>query len=173
MKPMQRDLSTVIFLVNDRPVFREVFITGPSYNLARCIGSSFCFFLAGCGEAPTPALTRWPARRFTAAPRPRATAQRLEGQPTGVGGCPTGGGCPHRRTTRAAIPGTTDEVLFGITVWLLPPYAPPGYESDMPAFSGKLSDDEIRRSWRTSPRTSADVLDARAEMMRSVEAISS
>ena len=38
-----------------------------------------------------------------------------------------------------------DEVLFGITKHgVVPPYAPPGYESDMPAFAGKLSDDEIR-----------------------------
>jgi mono/diheme cytochrome c family protein len=39
----------------------------------------------------------------------------------------------------------TDEVLFGITKrGLVPPYAPPSYESDMPAFEGKLSDGEIR-----------------------------
>ena len=33
-----------------------------------------------------------------------------------------------------------DEVLIGITKHgLVPPYAPPGYESDMPAFAGTLS----------------------------------
>jgi len=37
-----------------------------------------------------------------------------------------------------------DDVLFGITKHGLAPYAPPGYESDMPAFDGKLTDDEIR-----------------------------
>ena len=38
-----------------------------------------------------------------------------------------------------------DEVLFGITKHgLVPPYGPAGYESDMPAFGGKLSDPEIR-----------------------------
>ena len=38
-----------------------------------------------------------------------------------------------------------DEVLFGITKHGLVPgkYAPPGYESEMPAFGAKLSDDEI------------------------------
>lgn len=38
-----------------------------------------------------------------------------------------------------------DEVLFGITKEGLIPgkYAPPGYESDMPAFAGKISDEEI------------------------------
>jgi hypothetical protein len=38
-----------------------------------------------------------------------------------------------------------DEVLFGITKnGLVLPYAPPGYQSDMPAFAGTLSDEEIR-----------------------------
>jgi mono/diheme cytochrome c family protein len=38
-----------------------------------------------------------------------------------------------------------DEVLFAITKHgLVPPYAPAGYESDMPAFGGKLSDQQIR-----------------------------
>lgn len=38
-----------------------------------------------------------------------------------------------------------DEVLFGITKHgLVPPYAPAGYESDMPAFGGVLTDREIR-----------------------------
>ena len=38
-----------------------------------------------------------------------------------------------------------DEVLFAITKHgLVPPYAPAGYPSDMPAFAGTLSDAEIR-----------------------------
>ena len=37
-----------------------------------------------------------------------------------------------------------DDVLFGITKHGLAPYAPHGYESDMPAFDGKLTDDQIR-----------------------------
>src|SRR5262245_32117133 len=36
-----------------------------------------------------------------------------------------------------------DDVLFGITKHGLKGYAPPGYQSDMPAFGGVLSDDEI------------------------------
>ena len=62
-----------------------------------------------------------------------------------------------------------DNVLFAITKnGLVPPYAPSGYESDMPAFRGRLSDDEIwavlafiKSQWR-----SREVLDARAEMIR-------
>lgn len=36
-----------------------------------------------------------------------------------------------------------DEQLFGITKYGLGPYAPAGYQSDMPAFEGVLTDDEI------------------------------
>ena len=36
-----------------------------------------------------------------------------------------------------------DAVLFGITKRGLGPYAPAGYESDMPAFDGVLTDEEI------------------------------
>jgi mono/diheme cytochrome c family protein len=66
----------------------------------------------------------------------------------------------------------TDSVLFGITKnGLTPPYAPPNYESDMPAFAGKLSDEEIRAvlAYIESHWTSADVLAARAEMTRNME----
>lgn len=36
-----------------------------------------------------------------------------------------------------------DDVLFGITKNGIAAYAPTGYQSDMPAFGGTLSDDEI------------------------------
>lgn len=62
-----------------------------------------------------------------------------------------------------------DEVLFAITKnGPVPPYAPKDYESDMPAFGGKLSDDQIwavlayiKSHWR-----SREVLDVRKEMTR-------
>ena len=65
-----------------------------------------------------------------------------------------------------------DEVLFGITKHgLVPPYAPPNYPSDMPAFAGTLSDAEIRavlafiaRHW-----TSPGVLEARAQMLQNAK----
>jgi mono/diheme cytochrome c family protein len=65
-----------------------------------------------------------------------------------------------------------DRVLFGITKnGLKPPYAPPNYESDMPAFAGKLSDEEIRAvlAYISSHWTSAEVLAARAEIIRNSE----
>jgi len=63
----------------------------------------------------------------------------------------------------------TDEVLFGITKHgLVPPYAPAGYPSDMPAFASTLSDHEIRSvlAYIASHWKSRDVLEARAEMLR-------
>lgn len=60
-----------------------------------------------------------------------------------------------------------DAVLFGITKHgLVPPYAPPGYESDMPAFAGKLSDAEIRAVLAyMESHWSPDVRKLRAEMI--------
>ena len=61
----------------------------------------------------------------------------------------------------------SDAVLFGITKnGLVPPYAPKDYESDMPAFRGKLSDDEIWAvlAYIKSHWKSAELLEARAEM---------
>lgn len=62
-----------------------------------------------------------------------------------------------------------DAVLFGITKYgMVPPYAPKNYESDMPAFGGKLSDEEIRAvlAYIESHWTSPEVLEARVEITR-------
>jgi mono/diheme cytochrome c family protein len=62
-----------------------------------------------------------------------------------------------------------DEVLFGITKHgLVPPYAPPGYASDMPAFAGVLKDEEIRAvmSYIQSHWKSREVLEAREQIER-------
>jgi mono/diheme cytochrome c family protein len=60
-----------------------------------------------------------------------------------------------------------DAVLFGITKnGLLPPYAPPGYQSDMPAFGGVLSDAEIRAVLAyIAAQWSPEVLKLRSEML--------
>jgi len=62
-----------------------------------------------------------------------------------------------------------DGMLFAITKrGLVPPYAPADYQSDMPAFGGKLSDDEIWAvlAFIKSHWASREVLDARKEMTR-------
>ena len=53
----------------------------------------------------------------------------------------------------------------------MPPHAPKDYASDMPAFAGKLSDDEIWAvlAYLKSQWTAADVLAARAEMTRNAK----
>jgi mono/diheme cytochrome c family protein len=60
-----------------------------------------------------------------------------------------------------------DQVLLGITKnGLVPPYAPPGYQSDMPAFGGVLSDAEIRAVLAyIAAHWSPEVLKLRAEML--------
>ena len=60
-----------------------------------------------------------------------------------------------------------DAVLFGITKHgLVPPYAPPGYQSDMPAFAGTLNDAEIRAVLAyIASHWSRDILKLRAEMV--------
>lgn len=60
-----------------------------------------------------------------------------------------------------------DDVLFGITKRGVGRYAPPGYESDMPAFAGTLSDGEIRAVLAfIASRWSPEVQKVRAEMLR-------
>jgi len=61
-----------------------------------------------------------------------------------------------------------ERLLFEITKYgLVPPNAPAGYQSDMPAYAGKLSDDEIRAVLAfIESRWSKQVLEVRAEMLR-------
>jgi len=70
---------------------------------------------------------------------------RLEGQPNWETRLPSGRmpAPPHDASGHTWH--HPDAVLFGITKHGLVPgkYAPPGYQSDMPAFGGTLSDEEI------------------------------
>jgi mono/diheme cytochrome c family protein len=93
---------------------------------------------------------------------------RLEGQPDWQKRLPNGRfpAPPHDDSGHTWHHG--DEILFAITKnGLVPPYAPAGYESDMPAFAGKLTDEEIRAvlAWIES-HWSADVRKLHAEMAR-------
>jgi mono/diheme cytochrome c family protein len=94
---------------------------------------------------------------------------RLEGQPEWRRRLPNGRmpAPPHDESGHTWH--HADRVLFAITKnGLVPPNAPAGYQSDMPAFGGQLSDNEIwavlsfiASHWRTR-----ELLDARAEMIR-------
>lgn len=94
---------------------------------------------------------------------------RLEGQPNWRGRGPDGRlpAPPHDESGHTWH--HPDRMLFAITKsGLVPPYAPKGYESDMPAFGGKLSDEEIWTvlAYIKSHWKSREVLETRAEMMR-------
>jgi mono/diheme cytochrome c family protein len=65
-----------------------------------------------------------------------------------------------------------ERVLFGIVKHgVVPPYAPPGYQSDMPAFKDTLSDEEIRAVLAfIGSRWSPEVLQWRKEALAAMEA---
>ena len=66
-----------------------------------------------------------------------------------------------------------DRVLFAITRnGLVPPYPPSAYDSDMPAYAGRLTDDEIwaALAFIKSRWTSREVREARAQMSASAAA---
>ncbi|MGA8051739.1 MAG: cytochrome c [Burkholderiales bacterium] len=129
--------------------------------------------LAGCGEESATRAQRDPA---TLAQGQKLYAQHcaachganLEGQrdwrrrlPNGRLPAPPHDGSGHTWHH-------PERVLFEITKFgLVPPNAPVGYQSDMPAYAGKLSDDEIRAVLAfIESRWSKDVLEVRAEMLR-------
>ena len=61
-----------------------------------------------------------------------------------------------------------DDILFGLTKFgVTPPYGPPGYQSDMPAFGSTLTDQQI---WDVlayiKSRWSSRAREAQAEMQR-------
>jgi mono/diheme cytochrome c family protein len=126
--------------------------------------------LAGCGSEPQPsAETLALGDRLYAQHCASCHGANLEGQPDWRSRLPNGRmpAPPHDESGHTWH--HPDEVLFGVTKHgLVPPYAPPGYESDMPGFAGTLSDDEIRAvlAYIASHWKSKEVLDARAEMLR-------
>lgn len=73
--------------------------------------------------------------------------RNLEGQPEWQSPLPSGKlpAPPHDRTGHAWH--HPDEMLVGITKKGILPYAPQGYESDMPAFGEVLMDEQIAALW--------------------------
>ena len=125
--------------------------------------------LAGCGEPPAPPGDLALGAKVYAQHCGACHGMKLEGQPNWQQRLANGRmpAPPHDETGHTWH--HPDEVLFGITKHgLVPPYAPAGYASDMPAFAGALSDHEIRSvlAWIATHWKSRDVLEARAEMLR-------
>lgn len=133
--------------------------------------------LSACGEASAPgddarADPRDPARvalgaRVYAQECAACHGAKLEGQPDwrvrlANGRLPAP---PHDESGHTWH--HADRVLFEITKnGLVPPYAPQGYASDMPAYGGRLSDEEIWAvlAYLKSHWTSRELLSVRAEM---------
>ncbi len=130
--------------------------------------------LAGCGEGERARADPRDAQQVALGAQVYAQhcaachGARLEGQPDWRKRLPSGRlpAPPHDDS------GNTwhhpDEVLFGITKHgLVPPYAPAGYESDMPAYAGRLADEEI---WAVlayiKSHWSKQAMQAREEMLR-------
>jgi len=130
-----------------------------------------CAVLAACGDGAPPPADLQAGAKIYAQHCAACHGMKLEGQANWRQRLPNGRmpAPPHDESGHTWH--HPDHVLFGITKHgLVPPYAPPGYESDMPAFSGTLSDAEIRSvmAWIASHWTSREVLDARAEMLRNM-----
>jgi len=126
-------------------------------------------FLTGCGEAPAPPGDLALGAKVYALHCGACHGMKLEGQPNWQQRLPNGRMPAPPHDERGHTWHHPDDVLFGITKHgLVPPYAPAGYPSDMPAFAGTLSDHEIRSvlAWISASWQSRDVLEARAEMLR-------
>jgi mono/diheme cytochrome c family protein len=140
--------------------------------------SAIVLALAACTETPAPGddARADPRDAATVALGAKVYARtcalchgaRLEGQPNWRARLPNGRlpAPPHDASGHTWH--HPDRLLFAITKnGVVPPHAPAGYESDMPAFGGSLSDEEIwaalayiKKQW------SREALSARAEMLR-------
>ena len=125
------------------------------------------FFVALTGCSPGPDRVAL-GEKVYASHCAQCHGARLEGQPDWRRRLPNGRlpAPPHDDSGHTWH--HSDRVLFEITKHgLVPPNAPPGYASDMPAFAGVLTDDEIRAVLAfIESRWSKEAKDARAQMLR-------
>jgi mono/diheme cytochrome c family protein len=124
--------------------------------------------LAGCGADKPDAAHIAAGAKVYAQNCAACHGAKLEGQPAWQRKLPNGRFPAPPHDDAGHTWHHPDDVLFGIIKrGLVPPYAPAGYESDMPAYAGKLSDDEIRAVLAyIASHWSADVLKVREEMFR-------
>ena len=119
----------------------------PKTTTRLAIAGALCVAIAACGEreAADPANAAQVARGKGVYDSHCAVCHgaRLEGQPNWRQRLPSGKfpAPPHDETGHTWH--HADALLFNITRNGIAPYAPPGHQSDMPAFAGRLSDAEI------------------------------
>jgi mono/diheme cytochrome c family protein len=141
-------------------------------RLGRVAAFGFVGLLAACGDAPR--IDPTDAKQVGVGASVYVThcaachGATLEGQPNWRRRLPNGRLPAPPHDANGHTWHHPDEVLFGITKnGLVPPYAPADYASDMPAFGGVLSDDEIRAVLAyIQSRWPKPVIEARAEMLR-------
>ena len=139
--------------------------------IRRSLAGLACVLLAACGEAGIDASDAKQVAQGETVYRAHCAAchgANLEGQPNWRRRLPNGRLPAPPHDANGHTWHHRDELLFGITKHgLVPPYAPAGYASDMPAFGGVLSDDEIRAVLAyIQSRWPQQVIEARAEMLR-------
>jgi mono/diheme cytochrome c family protein len=132
-------------------------------------GLLLLFIILGCTESEPDPAQLGAGQKLYAQHCAACHGAKLEGQPNWQRRLPNGKlpAPPHDESGHTWH--HPDEVLFAITKHgMVPPYAPPGYPSDMPAFAGILSDGEIRAvlAYIESQWTDAQLLKARAEIVR-------
>lgn len=130
--------------------------------------TAFSALTWGCGEPPRDPKQLALGQKVYVQQCAACHGSKLEGQPDWRRPLPSGRmpAPPHDDSGHTWH--HSDAVLFGITKHgLVPPYAPPGYQSDMPAFAGKLSDADIRAVLAyIASHWSGEVLKLRAEMLQ-------
>ena len=143
----------------------------------RTLAACLLALSAGCSEAPPPsradptdAAKVALGAKVYAAHCAACHGARLEGQPNWRQKLPNGRMPAPPHDEEGHTWHHTDQVLFGITKHGMKDYAPPGYQSDMPAFGSVLSDDEIwaALSFIASHWKTRELLEARAEMIRNM-----
>jgi mono/diheme cytochrome c family protein len=143
----------------------------------RTLAACLLALSAGCSEAPPPSRAD-PAdaakvalgAKVYAAHCAACHGARLEGQPNWRQKLASGRMPAPPHDEEGHTWHHPDEVLFGITKHGMKDYAPPGYQSDMPAFGDKLSDEEIWAvlSFIASHWKTRELLEARKEMIRNM-----
>ena len=127
---------------------------------------------AGCGDRPkadpTNAQQVAAGKQVYEAQCASCHGAKLEGQPNWRQRLPNGRfpAPPHDASGHTWH--HPDALLFDIIKRGIGPHAPPGYQSDMPAFQGRLSDDDIsavlayiKSAWPEETRKAQASIDAR------------